>query len=570
MISVVISAQPELNKSLNEVGISIDLLKDKSADLLFPEEFRTAEDYYLNALNIAGIEGPMEDINDQLAESRSIIAQMENDIDRRYNYTRNVLAARENALIVNADKHAEKYWSEAEIELKNLVDELEDSSSETSEAVLIDKYVLAKTYAEKAEYLINDWKPLINADLALGNLLAPNSYDKGMEKFSSLMTEISGGESYSEIENRISEAGTIFNLCADNASKYSAEFNDVLAVRSEAQSFRADDYSVENWLNGEEALKNSASNFENGDIEDARESAHEAVQFYNLSKKVALENKVLFNAKRALEKAKDDEVYDYAPETYKQGVYLYELSSSELARNNIDMDKAQTYADRAEVKLNEAIKIAEIVESVDDDELTWEDLILKWGVLHSDEYYKPSFKKDGNINTETEDKFDDPAIFQNSGNMDTVNDPRQRADDDEREVDQDIEDMFTDDEAIIYYDRDSLIISMVGVDYKPCRIDLESRCKELLNRAALVIKRYPKAKVKIAVHTDNIGPKSYNKNLAAQRAEKIYNYLVQQSRIRADRLSFAAYGEEKPIAENLTKEGRDKNRRVDVILIVGI
>ncbi len=86
--------------------------------------------------------------------------------------------------------------------------------------------------------------------------------------------------------------------------------------------------------------------------------------------------------------------------------------------------------------------------------------------------------------------------------------------------------------------------------------------KEIDNLAA-VLKQYPDLKVTIEGHTDSVGGDAYNKKLSQKRAEAVKKYLVEKSGIAGQRLTAKGYGEEKPIASNKTKEGREKNRRVE-------
>jgi OmpA family len=77
--------------------------------------------------------------------------------------------------------------------------------------------------------------------------------------------------------------------------------------------------------------------------------------------------------------------------------------------------------------------------------------------------------------------------------------------------------------------------------------------------------RYSANRVQVEGHTDNIGSDSYNQRLSQRRAESIKRYLVQHFRIPADRLVVKGLGKSNPIASNDTPEGRDKNRRVEVV-----
>ncbi|MEQ8204045.1 MAG: OmpA family protein [Smithellaceae bacterium] len=80
-----------------------------------------------------------------------------------------------------------------------------------------------------------------------------------------------------------------------------------------------------------------------------------------------------------------------------------------------------------------------------------------------------------------------------------------------------------------------------------------------------VMKQYPDLNVEIDGHTDSIGTAAYNKKLSQKRADAIKKYMVEKGGIDAKRLTAVGYGEDKPIASNKTKEGRQKNRRVEAV-----
>ena len=67
-------------------------------------------------------------------------------------------------------------------------------------------------------------------------------------------------------------------------------------------------------------------------------------------------------------------------------------------------------------------------------------------------------------------------------------------------------------------------------------------------------------------HTDSVGPDSYNQRLSVRRAEAVKAHLVSQG-IEANRIYTEGKGESQPIASNGTKEGRAKNRRVEIEVV---
>ncbi|MDX2359955.1 MAG: DUF5723 family protein [Crocinitomicaceae bacterium] len=87
-----------------------------------------------------------------------------------------------------------------------------------------------------------------------------------------------------------------------------------------------------------------------------------------------------------------------------------------------------------------------------------------------------------------------------------------------------------------------------------------------LTELAEVLVKKPEWKLQIAGHTDNVGAAQGNLVLSKKRAEAVKAFMVEQG-IDAERLSALYFGETDPVATNDTKEGRQKNRRVEMTII---
>ena len=79
------------------------------------------------------------------------------------------------------------------------------------------------------------------------------------------------------------------------------------------------------------------------------------------------------------------------------------------------------------------------------------------------------------------------------------------------------------------------------------------------------LQQLPEYKLRIEGHTDDIGTKESNDLLSQQRADSVLNWLVEHQ-IDAERLMAQGFGSSKPLASNTTREGQERNRRVEIYL----
>lgn len=83
-----------------------------------------------------------------------------------------------------------------------------------------------------------------------------------------------------------------------------------------------------------------------------------------------------------------------------------------------------------------------------------------------------------------------------------------------------------------------------------------------VRRVAEFMNQYLNTRVTIEGHTDSLGSDAYNKALSQRRADAVRDALVQRFDIEPERVRAVGYGEEKPVADNSTDNGRTANRRV--------
>ena len=116
--------------------------------------------------------------------------------------------------------------------------------------------------------------------------------------------------------------------------------------------------------------------------------------------------------------------------------------------------------------------------------------------------------------------------------------------------------------------RDSargLVANMSDVLFRSGSYELAAGARERLAKVSGIILAYPSLHVAVEGHTDSVGGDEYNQTLSERRAESVRDYFVQQG-ISASSIEARGFGKTEPIASNDSPEGRQQNRRVELIL----
>jgi OOP family OmpA-OmpF porin len=108
-------------------------------------------------------------------------------------------------------------------------------------------------------------------------------------------------------------------------------------------------------------------------------------------------------------------------------------------------------------------------------------------------------------------------------------------------------------------------ILLRGVRFETESAVLSERSKNSLNQLVKVLQAHPAIKAEVLGHTDTNGNAAYNRILSKKRAYAVKAYLASQG-VEDSRLLATGYGGSMPIANNVTREGRSLNRRVEVRL----
>lgn len=111
-----------------------------------------------------------------------------------------------------------------------------------------------------------------------------------------------------------------------------------------------------------------------------------------------------------------------------------------------------------------------------------------------------------------------------------------------------------------------LVISLSDVLFDVNRATLRSGGEQNMRRIAEILRQYPNNQISVEGHTDATGSDAYNQKLSEDRAASVRTALVSGG-VDASRVTSRGFGKTQPVATNATAEGRQRNRRVEVVVL---
>jgi outer membrane protein OmpA-like peptidoglycan-associated protein len=110
-----------------------------------------------------------------------------------------------------------------------------------------------------------------------------------------------------------------------------------------------------------------------------------------------------------------------------------------------------------------------------------------------------------------------------------------------------------------------LIVNMSDVLFDTGRYTLRPEAREKLAKISGILLAHPGLKIQVEGYTDSTGSEEFNQRLSEQRAEMVRDYLIDQL-VPAGAVTARGFGEAQPVASNDTVDGRQKNRRVQLVV----
>jgi OOP family OmpA-OmpF porin len=105
-----------------------------------------------------------------------------------------------------------------------------------------------------------------------------------------------------------------------------------------------------------------------------------------------------------------------------------------------------------------------------------------------------------------------------------------------------------------------------GIEFDVNKATIRAKSFTVLDEAVKVLTDYPKLRMEISGHTDTDGKRDHNLELSKKRAESVKEYFAKKG-IAAERIETRGAGPDEPLADNKTKAGKQKNRRIEFKLV---
>lgn len=432
------------------------------------------------------------------------------------------------------------------------------------------------------------------------DVLAPRAFAKAMERVNKAQSSYLKGERLAEVRKQLRLATVDFNKAATNARVAQAVFASTMQARFDAIRAEAQMFAKEKWDQAENILKKAAQTLEDGTMKEARNSATEAERLYRESELLAIKENILDQAYNLLEDADRLKTKQHAPKTLQKAQDLVKQAEKELKENREDTDVARNLARQARREARHAIYLATTIRIAKEKVLTWEDVLVASeaplkkvaGALGITLSFEEGFTKA----TEEIIKKVDKNIKENERLQGSLFDVRQmtnllmsRNEELEaklagvekekstvaqrlealkkvREKYDQVEKMFTAEEALIFREGNDIRIRLTGLSFPSGKSVIDSKYYPFLGKVLKAVNLFPDATILVEGHTDSYGSDKQNWQLSYDRAENVMHYIVENSEIDESRIEAIGYGESKPIATNETEEGRAKNRRIAVVI----
>ncbi|MFQ5936758.1 MAG: OmpA family protein [Acidiferrobacterales bacterium] len=431
-------------------------------------------------------------------------------------------------------------------------------------------------------------------------LYAPRNYERALKYYRHAQERFERGKNLEAIRSDLTKATEYFMKATQASGVARRNLAALIKTRAGAVEVNASRYAPDLWKHAESDFAKAVIELERGASELAQQRAKQAERMYRDAELVAIKATYLSETRLLIVRAEKERVDRYAPRTLQKSKNLLQKAEKVLTENRYDADLPRSLARQANYEAKHAMYLAKSIREATKEKLTMEQLILDWerpiqqiaaatdmAAEFDKGYQQPTNKiiayiDNKQLNAQRLNQDVNDLQGEISALHAEITNMRRRLGgaDEERIVLSErlhaqarvrkqfaqMEKLFTHNEARVMRESNDIIIRLIGLNFAVGQSTIDAHNYHLLTKVQHAVRAFPDSKLVIEGHTDSYGSDAANYALSERRAKAVKAYLLANMRIEPSKISAVGYGETRPIANNETKTGRAKNRRIDIVI----
>ena len=429
---------------------------------------------------------------------------------------------------------------------------------------------------------------------------APRTWAAAEKHFEAARRDFERGRNTSRIDDRLIDALESYRAATTIAGRASETLATLIRARNAARDADAYLHDEAVWRRGEDRYGDAMVALERDNESLALKRAAQAEEHYRAAELTAIKTALLFEVRAELAVARRERVERQAPRTLARAQALLTEAETALTEDRYDTDRPRGLATDALREVRHAVHLAGLIRGYRDKDWTDEDKILDFEaqltnvadaagvapafeagyaavatsiaeVIEADRSRIRSLEEDvADRNAELlalESQLDE--LDQRLGGLaeerrtlamqlEAQAQARRRFDE--------IGALFTREDGEVLRDGDNVILRLSGLTFGVGKTALTDEHTTLLSKVRRALSLLPPREVVVEGHTDSYGSDAINFRLSEDRANALRQYILDTITIAPNRVLAVGYGETRPVANNETRAGRARNRRIDIVI----
>ena len=455
--------------------------------------------------------------------------------------------------------------------------------SQLSKSAAMDKY----QSVNELYLLLNDAK---KADL---ESLAPEGYSDAQKSYSDALEKAMSQDT--EAEELAKTGLEQLRTAMKNADTSKTIMREALTARAKAQTAAAPTVYTKRYSKLEAKFKKATAAIEHGDLEDAKNLRAELIQEYETLELDSLQIDITQKAKAVIATARDQEAGKYAPKTFKLAEEELGLALNVLGTGRTQTGKAEVHTNKAIYFANKSIYITGILKDSKRRDFSSEDGVIWYQkqlelinepfetmLALDDSNYNVVMGIQAEINQLIKEKdaaqksaseykqelasLNKKMITSEASMKQQLLNVEEATRNAQARFDK-IQSIFTEEESYVYRQGNNVLLETHAFDFKVGGSEINSSNFALLEKIMDAINVFDNPQIIITGHTDATGSTALNMQLSLKRAQTVASFLKKIGKIDSKDITVKGYGKTRPVASNETKEGRERNRRIEVLIV---